>query len=253
MRKLFTITHYEFKMQLKRIAAWGILIFATAVALIDNFPSDSNLARLEFLSQPSYFVYRTMCLDALVIVFGLMFLMSNRVSIDHKSDVKALIMASPISKGQYVFGKLMGNFLYTFTLLTMFLTLNTMIYYIAAPMNISITECLAPLTKALLVCLLPVSLFISFNSVCLPAVIDIRLFYLLISVLFMINALQVSSANEMPFYLISSGDLIKLVWQHPKWPFINTGSIETNLSFLIGSSALSCLLLFVKRRFWRAE
>ena len=59
------------------------LLVATAIALFDNFPSERNLARLEFLEQPVYFIYRTMSLDALIVVFGLMFLMSNRFSLDN--------------------------------------------------------------------------------------------------------------------------------------------------------------------------
>jgi LPXTG-motif cell wall-anchored protein len=57
----------------------------------------------------------------------------------------------------------------------------------------------------------------------------------------------------MPFYLITSGDLAKLIWQHPKWPFSNTGSIQANLVFLVGCGLLAGLLLFLKRKFWRNE
>lgn len=91
MRKILSIIHYEYKMLMKRFATLGVLLIGTLVALLDNFPSISNLARLEFLTQPAYFVYRTISFDTLIVAFGLMFLLSNRFSLDKKSGVKNLI------------------------------------------------------------------------------------------------------------------------------------------------------------------
>ena len=48
MRKMFSVLHYEYKMQFKRLVTWGVLLVATALSLLDNFPSAGNLARLEF-------------------------------------------------------------------------------------------------------------------------------------------------------------------------------------------------------------
>ena len=53
MRKMFSVLHYEYKMQFKRLVTWGVLLVATALSLLDNFPSAGNLARLEFLNEPS--------------------------------------------------------------------------------------------------------------------------------------------------------------------------------------------------------
>jgi vacuolar-type H+-ATPase subunit I/STV1 len=83
-------------MQLKRIATWAVLAAAVVISLIDSFPSAKNLARLEFLSEPSYFIFRTLSFGALLTAFGLMFLISNRLTIDQKTGMKHLIMASPI-------------------------------------------------------------------------------------------------------------------------------------------------------------
>lgn len=63
MRKLIAIIHYEYKMQFHRPATWGILLGVTIYALLDTYPSARNLARLEFLNEPAYFVYRTMGLN----------------------------------------------------------------------------------------------------------------------------------------------------------------------------------------------
>ncbi len=253
MRKIMSIVHYECKMQFQRPAAWGILLVAAAIALLDNFPSGRNLARLEFLKQPAYFIYRTMSYDVLIVAFGLMFLMSGRFSLDYKTGVKTLIMASPVRKGQYLLGKLLGGLLYTFSLICIFLMLNMIVYYCAAPFEISITDCVVPLLKALAVSALPVSFFISFCSIAIPALIDIRLFYLLAAVLFIFNASFVGTAESMPCYLITSGDLIRLVWVHPKWSQADIRSIMSNLMFLLGCGLISCGLLLTKRGFWRSE
>lgn len=253
MRKCLSIIRHEYSMQLKRVATWGILLAACAIALIDNLPTAGNLARLEFLAEPAYFIYRTMSLDALIMAFGLMFLLSSRFSLDRKTGVKSLIMASPVTKSQYVWGKLFGGFIYSVTMFVAFLFVNTIAYFFAAPFEITLIDCLMPLLKTLAVSVLPVSVFIGFVSVALPAIMDMRLFYLLAAALFFLNAASVGSAEQMPFYLITSGDLIKLIWQHPKWPFINAGSVQGNLLFLVGCGILTGLLLFLKRRFWRAE
>lgn len=85
MRKMIAIICYEYKMQFKRLATWGVLLAATVFALLDNYPSASNLTRLEFLNEPAYFVYRTMSLNGFVLMFGLMFLLAERFPLNqHK-------------------------------------------------------------------------------------------------------------------------------------------------------------------------
>ena len=104
MRKMFSVLHYEYKMQFKRLVTWGVLLVATALSLLDNFPSAGNLARLEFLDEPAYFVYRIVSLDSLVLLFGLMFLLAGRIPIDTKTGMKSLLMSSALRKWQYVLG-----------------------------------------------------------------------------------------------------------------------------------------------------
>ena len=98
MRKMFSVLHYEYKMQFKRLVTWGVLLVATALSLLDNFPSAGNLARLEFLDEPAYFVYRIVSLDSLVLLFGLMFLLAGRIPIDTKTGMKSLLMSSALRK-----------------------------------------------------------------------------------------------------------------------------------------------------------
>lgn len=253
MRKVASIIHYEYNMQCKRIATWGVLLASTAITLLDSFPSAKNLARLEFLVQPAYFIYRTISLDMLIMAFGLMFLLSNRFSVDNKCGVKPLIMASPVRKGQYVAGKLLAAFVYTFTMLCIFLLLNTAIYCAAAPFEINTIDLIHTGLKAALISCVPISIFISSCATALPVLMDLRLFYLLMAVLFALNALHVGTGGGAPCYLITSGSLIRLIWVHPKWPQIDMGSILANLLFLLGCGLAAWVMLLFNRRFWRAE
>lgn len=206
-----------------------------------------------FQIQPSYLIYRTMSLDGLILIFGLLFLVSSRIHMDKRLGMKNLFMAMPIRKGQYVAGKLLGGILFTFSVITIFLSLNMAIYIFCTPSKLPLIEYILPLLKTVVICGLPISCFIGCCAVLLPDLMDIRLFYLLFSVVFIINAMAVGSDNEMPFYLITSGDLLKLIWQHPKFVFDNFSSVLANLSFLLGCGLCSVMLVMANRKFWRAE
>ena len=178
MGKMLAVIHYEYKMQLKRPAVWGVLLAVTAISLLDSYPSDGNLARLEFLDEPAYFVHRIVSLDSLVLLFGLMFLLAGRFPMDDKTGMKSLLMTCPIQKWHYIMGKLLAGFFCTLSMVCLFLMLNTAIYFAAAPFAVSLSECLIPLIKAIAFSAVPVSLFVSFTSVAMPALVDIRLFYI---------------------------------------------------------------------------
>lgn len=251
MCKMLAVVCFEYKMLLKRIAPWGVLLAVTAIALADNLPTAANLSRLEFLPYPAYFICRTMSQYGLLMAFGLLFMLSERFPLDDKTGVKALFLTGPVDRMQYVFGKLLGGFFCMFTLLSIFLVLNLSAYCVAAPFPIAAADCIEPLFKTIIVSVLPVSIFVGFCSVALPAVINIRLFYLLTSVLFVFNAAATGNAEARPFYLITSGDLSRLIWVNPNWTEIDVGSVLANLSFLAGGGFASCLLPFLSRRLWR--
>ena len=160
-------------------------------------------------------------------------------------------MAAPVEQGQYVLGKLLGGWLYTLTLLCAFLTVCAGVYWAAAPSPISLGACLRPLAKAVAVSALPASLFVGACAVVIPGLTGPRLFYLLSAVLFGCNAAYVGSAEAMPFWLITAGDLIRLVWTHPDWPEAPVGSALANAGFLVGGTLLSCCLLLAKPGAWR--
>ena len=211
-----------------------VAFFLDSFCFVGGNPHIFDYRVFLFQIQPSYLIYRTMSLDGLILIFGLLFLVSSRIHMDKRLGMKNLFMAMPIRKGQYVAGKLLGGILFTFSVITIFLSLNMAIYIFCTPSKLPLIEYILPLLKTVVICGLPISCFIGCCAVLLPALMDIRLFYLLFSVVFIINAMAVGSDNEMPFYLITSGDLLKLIWQHPKFVFDNFSSVLANLSFLLG-------------------
>lgn len=177
MRKTVSILHYELKMQAKRPAVWGVFLAAAAMAQLDCFPSAQNLARLEFLNQPAYFVHRVMTLDALLLLFGLAVLLANRFPADRKNAMGHLFRSYPLERRQYILGKLLRGFCLAYLLTALFLLCNTAVYVLAAPFAIAPWEWLVPLGKALALCAFPASWFTGLAAVALPGVVDIRLFY----------------------------------------------------------------------------
>lgn len=117
MNKFLSITKYEYKMQIKRIAGWAVLLFVLGSAMMDSLPTASNMARVEFLYDIHYYVRRVFSFDGLILLFGLMFLMAGRLVGDRKTGQRDLFMATPIGKSCYIGGKLLGNFLYALTLM----------------------------------------------------------------------------------------------------------------------------------------
>ncbi len=252
MRKMLCIIWHEYKMQVRRPATWGVLLAAIGATLLDSFPSALNLTRLELLPQPDYFIYRIISVDGLILVFGLMFLLSNRLSVDVNTGMKPLFMASLVTRGQYTGGKLLAGFLYAFSAIAIYLVVNTIIYGAFNPVEFDMANYLIPLIRTIFIGGLPISCFIS-CAVTLPVVMDIRLFYFALAGVFVVNTVTVGSSDQMPLYLVTSGDLMKLIWQHPEFPFNDIWSSVANIVFLIGCCLVSWIVLLCKRKFWRAE
>ena len=253
MRKTLYIARYEYRMLLTKAATWGIFLAVCAMTQLEAYPSAANLARLEFLPLPAYYVRRIIMFDALLLVFGLLFPLSGRLPSDRKNGMHSLFQSLPLKKGQYLWGKLLGSWLYVLTMLGVFLAVNLTLYCIAAPSAVDAADCFLLFGKALCVSLLPVSLFIGFGSAALADLLDIRLFYLLAALFFLGNLSVTDSADAMPFYLITSGDLVRLIWTHPRWPEISTGSVIANLLFLTGVGLAFAGLLCMGHRPWRSQ
>lgn len=253
MSKLLSISKYEYKMQIKRIAGWIILIFVLFSAMMDCLPIASNLARVEFLGDVRYYVRRVFSFDGLILLFAIMFLTAGRLVDDRKSSRRDLFMAAPVGKASYIGGKFLGNFLFVLTLMYTLLIVSLLGFVIFDGAETAIGSYMGAILDVSLCIILPATFFVVASSVMLPELIDIRLLYLVYSVLFLVNAFSSDAAEARPFYIFTQGDLAKLIWQHPKHPEIYTGSALLNLTFMLGVGALAIILVAVKRRFWRAD
>ncbi len=133
MRRLATVFSREYLSCMMRPATWGVLIAALAFTLLDSLPTDANLARVELLPVPSFFANRIMSVSGLVLVTGLVILLSSRLARDKKAGVKSLLMASPLSKGEYLLGKLLAGFFFSLSLMGLYLTVCMAAYALAIP------------------------------------------------------------------------------------------------------------------------
>lgn len=253
MSKLFSIAKYEYKMQIKRPAGWIVLLFVFLSAMADSLPTSSNMARLEFLNEISYYIRRIFSFDGLLLLFGLLFLMSNRLVDDRKTGRRELFISSPIRKKDYLFGKLLGNYLYTLTMMYALLA-GALIGFLLFSKSITPADTyLVTVFKASIYLIFPASFLVVAISVILPELIEIRLFYMLSSVFFFINSFFIDSSERMPFYIFLQGDLSKLVWHHPNFSMVHAESIALNLFFMIGTGTAAIFLVATKQTFWGAE
>ena len=204
MNRMFAVSKYEYKMQIKRIAGWLVLLFVLVSAMMDSLPTTENLKRIEFLYDIHYYVRRVFSFDGLILLFALMFLMAGRLVSDRKTGRRDLFMAAPIGKGSYIGGKLMGNFLYALSLMYLLL--------IAAMIGFAVfshfqkhhlSTILSAFGQVSIYIILPATFFVTASSVMLPEIIDIRLFYLLFSVLFLVNAFSTDTGTAAPFVIFS--------------------------------------------------
>lgn len=253
MNKLLSISKYEYKIQIKRIAGWILLLAVFISSMMDCLPTAANMARIEFLSDIHYYVRRVFSFDGLILLFGMMFLMAGRLVSDRKTGCRDLYMATPIGKESYIGGKLLGNFLYALTLMYSLLFAALIGYAIFSQTETSAVNYISAIFEVSIYILIPTSFFVVASSVMLPEIIDIRLFYLVYSIMFLVNAFSSDTGTATPCYIFTHGDLAKLIWQHPKSPTIHTGSAAINLLFMLGVGMAAIVLVSTKRKFWRAD
>lgn len=253
MSKMLSIAKYEYRMQVKRIAGWIVLLFVLASSMMDCLPVASNLARIEFLGDIHYYVRRVFSFDGLLLLFGILFLTAGRMADDRKTHRRDLFMAAPIRKSSYIGGEFIGNFLFALSLMYALLVVSIAGFALFSSSDTTVWEYISAVISVSVCIILPATFFVVASSVMLPELVDIRLVYLMYSVLFLINAFTTDQAEPIPFYIFTQGDLAKLIWQHPKYLQIHVGSACLNLAFMIGIGILAIGLVAGKRRFWRAE
>ncbi|MBD5496689.1 MAG: hypothetical protein HDR11_02835 [Lachnospiraceae bacterium] len=253
MSRLLSIAKFEYKMQIKRIAGWIVLLFVLVSSMMDCLPTASNMARIEFLGDIHYYVRRVFSFDGLILLFGILFLTAGRLIEDRKSHRRDLFMAAPIRKASYIGGKLLGNLLFGVTLMYSLLIISLCGFAFFSSSGTSLEAYISAVIDVSLCVILPATFFVVASSVMLPEIMDIRLVYLLYSVLFLVNAFSTDAAEARPFYIFTQGDMAKLIWQHPKYTEIYAGSACLNLLFMLGIGVLAIVLVTAKRRFWRTE
>ena len=253
MSKMLAITKYEYKMQIKRITAWAFLIFVAVVSMMDCLPIASNRARLEFLWNIKYYVWRVFAFDGLILLFGILFLTAGRLVDDRKSRRRDLFMAAPVGKASYIAGKLLGNFLFALTLMYSLLAISLFGFAVTSPTEPALVDYIGAIFSVSVYTIVPATFFVVASSVMLPELVDIRLVYLLYSILFLVNAFSTHTSEAMPFYILTQGDLARAIWQHPRFPEIHVESACLNLMFMLSVGVLAIILVATKRRFWRTE
>ncbi|WP_055666674.1 ABC transporter permease [Desnuesiella massiliensis] len=248
MSRVFTIAKYEFKMQFGKVGFWLILIIATALALIDNFPSAANLNRLPQLIKQGYVVSRLLPQPGVILLFGFVFLIANQICGDVKKGIDEIFMVKPLSRSQYVFGKFFGNFIFVILLFVIYLAINGFAQAVWTPGNFVVY----PYIIAFICVIIPASIFVVGCSLAFPILIDIRFFYALFSTYFMWNLIITPDGDKLPFYLLLSGDLTKLLYNYGLAE-PSSFKILFNAAFLVITGILSLLLLLPLGRFWREK
>lgn len=248
MRNILSILKYELKMQLKNVGFWVVLAFAVAATLWDNFPSEANISRLNFLTDQGYVVSRLLAHEGVLLLFGIMFLLSDRIRGDKKRGTIELFMASPLSKAQYIWGKFLGNYAITLLVMAVYLAVNALVQFIYNPGPFT----LMPYAVGFFAMSVPACFFLSACAVALPVIVDIRLFYVVFSVYFLMNSDFIYTENSIlrSLYLFQR-DMLKLVYTYEQFETVMVTKLLWNLVFLICVGIGSMLLLQANKRYWR--
>ena len=246
MRDIITVFYYEFKMQIKNIGFWIVLLFCLVLVLLDSFPSQANILRLDHQLSSSGYIVTRMIRICLLILFGYMFLVSSRIRRDKKTGASDLLMATKLKKKNYIFGKIFANYCLVLLMMAIYFAINIFIHLLFNPDPINII----PFIIGFCIQIIPISFFVVACSVAIPVLIEIRLFYIIFSALFIFNVMSTPDTRKLPFYLLI-GEPIKLVNSNIGFGIRSTALIFYNLLFLIGIGAISIALLMLKKNFWR--
>lgn len=250
MNKSALIAKYELKMQIRRIGGWLVFAFSMAIALLDDFPSATNVKRLAELPKQGYVVYRLIGQPGIILLFGLTFLLSNRICGDWKSGALELFTTTSIQKSQYLAGKVLGNLGYLLCMTGLFLAVNGVIQAIFTPGQFTVI----PYFIGLIAVILPACFFLTMCSLAIPVLLDIRLFYIIFAAYFMANLIIVpeKGVSDLPFWFLLTGGLSRFVYRF-NLNTLDFGNITVNLAFLLGIGIFAFVLLTAKRSYWRAE
>lgn len=245
MRNVLSIARYEFKMQIRNIAFWIVLLIPTALSIWEQFPSKENFKRLGGLTRHNYIASRSLTLMGIFLMFGCVFLMGNRIKTDMKQKTSEILFSTPISKVSYICGKFFGNYLISLTMCGVFVFLNGIVQALFNPSPFDVL----PYILSFVFIAVPSMFFVVGLSLAVPVFIDIRFLYSSFSAYFMYCIVVIPETYEFPFYRIV-GDTQKLVYSVDGFT-VPYQSAFLNMAFLTGIGVISLLVLGLNRRFWR--
>jgi len=246
MHNFLTIARYEWKMQIKNIGFWVILVFVLITGGLDSFPTAANMVRLDNQLQNSGYVVSRLLTYVVLMMFGFVFMTANRIQRDRKLGISELYMASSLAKGQYVAGKFTANLCVVLTIVGVFFMLNALVHLVFNPAPFDVV----PYFIRFVTVAIPMAVFTTGCAVSLPVLVDIRFVYTLMSGYFLLNVAVVPDARRLPFYLLA-GEPLKLVNPYLGFGYKSVTLMICNWLFLIGMGLLALLLLLCDRRHWR--
>lgn len=247
MRNFLTIAKYEWKMQIRNLGFWIILVVGLVIGGLDSFPTSANMVRLDGQIQNSGYVVSRLLLYAVVLMmFGFVFMVSNRIRCDKKLGVSELYMVSPLTKWQYIAGKFTANLSAVLAVVGVFFIINALVHLIFNPAPFDVR----PYLIGFISVAVPMAVFTIGCSVSLPVLTDIRFVYVLMSGYFFLNVAIVPDSRAFPFYLLVSEPL-KLINPYLGFGQKSGALMVYNWTFMLGIGIFAVLLLLCGKRYWR--
>ncbi len=246
MFRFLTIAKYEWKMQIKNSGFWVILLVTLVIGGLDSFPTAQNMIRLDNQLQNSGYVVSRLLTDVILMMFGFVFMTANRIGRDNKLGVSELHMASPLTKGQYVTGKLIANLSVVLVIVVIYFVVNALVHLFLNPAPLDLN----PYFIGFISVALPMAVFTIGCAVSLPVLTDIRFVYILMAGYFFLNVTIVPDSRWLPFYMLT-GEPLKLFNPYLGFGYQSIALMVCNWGFLFGTGLLSFLLLLCGKRYWR--
>lgn len=240
MNKMLAIARYELLMQVRRTGFWILTIVALALLLMDTFPHNLNM-RMEFFAN-HYYVAGKIFADGLnLLAIIMLFLVSDRVIRDSKSvAVYDVLMCTPVTKNQYLFGKFLGNLSAMLTIIFIISSLSIIPQILFHPTAFNFV----PYAYAFIILGIPPVIFVTGISISFPSIFkNIKIFYLVFIIYWLYCFFVVPESYELPFYRII-GDARKLIYT-PEGFHTPYQSAYMNIMFLIFSGLFAVILLML--------
>lgn len=246
MRNVLTIARYEYKIQIINKVLWVVLLVTSIMSIYEQFPSIENLNRLEQLTNHGYIADRALTLTGIFLMLAVVFVVGKRIIIDMEHKTIEILFSLPIRKSSYILGKFLGNFLISITHFAIFIGVNAVVQAIFNPSPFEVY----PYIFSFVFIVIPTMIFVVGLSIGIPVLIDVRLFYVIMSIYFLYCIFIIPNSYEIPFYWVI-GDIRKLLYSNFHVPY---RSAIFNIIFLVGTGLCSVIILCLSSKYlWREE